>query len=88
MRLWVQSLAWLSGLRIRVALSSGVGCKLGSDLRGCGCGVGPTAPIQPLAWESPYTVSRALKRHKTKNKKIKKIGVPILVQRKQIRLGT
>ena len=28
-----------------------------------------TAPIQPLAWESPYAVGVALKKDKTKQKK-------------------
>ena len=32
MRLWVRSLALLSGLRIRIAVSCGVGCRRGSDL--------------------------------------------------------
>jgi len=40
MRMQVQSLALLSGLRIRVAMSCGVGRRCGSDpeLRGCGVG--------------------------------------------------
>ena len=58
MRLWVESLALLSGLRIRHC---------------CGCGVEPaaTAQIRPLAWEPPYAVEVApekAKRQKTKNK--------------------
>ena len=30
-----------------------------------------TAPIQPLAWETPYAAGAALKRQKTKDKKKK-----------------
>ena len=32
MRMWVQSLSWLSGLRIQRCQSCGVGCTCGSDL--------------------------------------------------------
>ena len=32
-----------------------------------------TAPIQPLAWETPYAAGAALKRQKTKDKKKKKL---------------
>ena len=42
----------LSGLRIRVAVSRGVGCRLGSDLALLWLWRRPvaTAPVGPLAW--------------------------------------
>ena len=40
MRLWVRSLALLSGLRSGIAVSCGVGHRHGSDPSCCGCGVG------------------------------------------------
>ena len=53
-------------------MSCGVVCRRGSDLvllwlwhRPVG-----TAPIRPLAWEPPYAMDAALKRKKTKKKKI------------------
>ena len=55
MRMWVRSLALLSGLRIRR----------------CGelwCRPEATLSIRPLAWEPPYAVGAALKRQKTKDK--------------------
>ena len=68
MRLWVRSLALLSGLRIQHC------CELW-------CGPAVIAPIRPLAWESPYAVGAALekeKRQKIKNKKIiqPKVDIP------------
>ena len=51
MRLWVRSLASLSG--------SGIRCW--PELWGRPAAV---APIQPLAWELPYTVGVALKEQK------------------------
>ena len=72
MRLWVQSLALLSGLRIRlVAVSCGVGCRCGSDpvLLWLWCKPVATAPIGPLAWEPPYAMGAAQEMaKKTKNK--------------------
>ena len=67
MRLRVQSLALLSGLRIlrlncgSVAVSCGVGSRRGSDhaLLWLWCRPVATAPIQPLAWEPPYAVGAA-----------------------------
>ena len=48
------------------------------------------APIRTLAWEFPYAVAAALKKNNNKNLSNKnlKTGVPIVAQRKQIRLGT
>ena len=66
MRMWVQSLASLTGLRIGVVVSYGVGQRHGSDLvllwllRTSAA----TAPIQPLAWELPYASGEALKGQK------------------------
>ena len=56
MRLWVRSLALLSGLRIRRC----------HDLWRRPAA---TAPIRPLAWEPPYAVGTALKGQKDKKKK-------------------
>ena len=49
----------------------GVGCRWSSDtaLLWLWCRLEAAAPIQPLAWESPYAVGVALKRQKNKNKK-------------------
>ena len=71
MRMWVQSPALLSGLRISSAVSCSVGYRLGLDLallwhrhR-----LATIAPIRPLAWELPCAVSAALKRQKDERKK-------------------
>ena len=57
MRLCVQSLALLSGLRVQhcLAVSCGVGRRWGSHpaLLWLWCRPTATAPIQPLAWELP-----------------------------------
>ena len=51
MRLQVRSLALLSGVRIRVAVSCGVGHRLDSDLVCCGCGIGCRRGSDPaLLW--------------------------------------
>ena len=64
MRLRVRSLASLSGLS--VAVSCGVGRRLGSDpaLLLLWCRPAAVALIRPLAWELPYAMGIALK---TKN---------------------
>ena len=61
MRTQVGSLAFLSGLRINVAMSCGVGCRRGSDpaLLWLWCRPVATAPIQPPAWEPPYAAGAA-----------------------------
>ena len=66
----VQSLALLSGLRIGVALSCGVGRRCGSDpkLLWLWCRPAAIAPIRPLAWESPYAAGVALEKAKKKKK--------------------
>ena len=69
MRLWVQSLASLSGLRIWCYRE--LWCRSWTRLRSgvAWCRPVATAPIQPLAWESSYAMSAALKGQKTKKKK-------------------
>ena len=66
MRFRVQSLALLSGLRIRRCVSCGVGCRLGSDPAWLWLWnrLAAAAPIGPLAWEPPDAVGAALKRPK------------------------
>ena len=63
MRLWVQSPALLSGLKIH---------RRSSDLALLWCRPVATAPIKSLAWEPPYAVSVALKSKKKKKEKGKK----------------
>ena len=62
-RTWVRSLTSFSGLRIRVAVSCGVGRRCGSDpvLLWLWCRLVATAPIRPLAWERPHATGAALK---------------------------
>ena len=57
--------------RSGVAGSCGVGGRQGSDLVLLWLWRRPetTAPIQPLAWESPYVVGVALKKPKRKERK-------------------
>ena len=66
MRLWVQSLASLSG----IAVSCDVGCSHGLDLAllWLWCRPVAVALIQPLTWEPLYAAGVALKRQKDKNK--------------------
>ena len=70
MRLWVQSLASLSGLRIWCCRE--LWCRSHVQLRpGIAVAVRrlvATAPIGPLAWEPPDAAGVALKRQKTKKK--------------------
>ena len=71
MRMRVQSLALLSGLRIHCCrevyitdvawIWSGSGCGAGQQLQ--------TASTEPLAWELPYTTLEAIKRKKKKENK-------------------
>ena len=73
MRTKVPHLALLSGLRISVASSWGVGHRRGWDpeLLRLWCRSAATVLIQPLAWELPH-VSRAAVDAKKKKKKKKK----------------
>ena len=63
MRLWVRSLASLSGLRI--CCYHELWCKLQRRLGSAAA----VALIGPLAWEHPYAAGAALKRQKDKKKK-------------------
>ena len=65
----VQSLALLSGLRIRCCV--GYSCSVDLALLWLWCRPAAAAPIQPLAWEPPYASGMALKRQKKKKKKEK-----------------
>ena len=60
-RLWVQSLALLSGLRIQRCYE--LWCRLqtwlGPMLLWLWCRLAARAPIQPLAWEPPYAAGVA-----------------------------
>ena len=70
MRFRVPTLASLSGLRNRVALSCGVGCRRGWNLGVAIALVRPAAValIRPLAWELPCARRGALKRQEKKVK--------------------
>ena len=63
MRLQVQSLALLSGLRSGITGHCGVGCRHGLGLALLWLWLWPAlvALIGPLAWEPPYAVGMALK---------------------------
>ena len=70
MKMRVQSLASLSGLRNGLTLSPGVGRRHGSDPELLWLWHRPAAraPIGPLAWELPYAAGAALKKIKIKIK--------------------
>ena len=75
MRMQVRSLALLSGLRIGIAMSCGVGRRSSSDpvLLWLWHRPAAIALIWPLAWGPPFATGMALKRQKQTNKqKIKK----------------
>ena len=80
-RLWVQSLALLSGLRIQCCVSCGGGHTLGSDLALLWLWLwhrpAAVAPIRPLAWEPPYATGLALKSRKKKKKRKKKVELSL-----------
>ena len=61
MRLRVQSLPLLIGLKIRHCRELWCRCRRGSDpvLLWLWRGLVATAPIRPLAWEPPYAVGAA-----------------------------
>ena len=71
MRLSVQYLALLSGLRSHVAVSCDVGHRHGLDpaLPWLWRRLAVAAPIQPLAWEPPYAAGAALKKRQKSKKK-------------------
>ena len=62
MRVWVQSLALLNGLRIQCCCE--LWCRLQIWLSLASCRLAATALIRPLAWEPPYATGEALKRQK------------------------
>ena len=66
MRMQVQSLVSLSGLRIRHCHECGIGRRQGldSELLWLWCRPVATAPIPPLAWQLPHATPTALKRKK------------------------
>ena len=68
MRIRVQSLASLSGLRI--AVSCDVGCRHGWDpvLLWLWCRLAAAVSIQPLAWELLYATKCGPKKQKKQNK--------------------
>ena len=70
MRLWIQSLASLSGLRIRVTLTYSIGCRWGSDLAllWLWCRLAAVALIGPLAWEPLCATGVALKSKKERKR--------------------
>ena len=70
MKLQVQSLALLSGLRVWHCRSCGVGHRCGLDLAllWLWCRPAATALIRPLAWQPPYAAGAALKRQNTVKK--------------------
>ena len=61
MRVQVRSLASLSGLRIRIAVSYAIGHRCGLDpmLLWLWHRLADTALIRPLAWELPHATSAA-----------------------------
>ena len=72
MRLWVRSLALLSGLRIQCCCVVGFRCGSGPALLWLGRRPAATPLIRPLAWEPPYAEGVALERKGKKTKKKKK----------------
>ena len=66
--LWVWSLASLSGLKGSVNCGVGRRCGLDLTLLWLWCRLEATAPVQSLAWESPYATSVALKRQQQQKK--------------------
>ena len=66
MRMWVQSLALLSGSGI--AMSCDVGHRSGSDLVRLWLWPADVAPIQPLVWELPYAMGTPMKSEGKKKK--------------------
>ena len=71
MRMWIQSLAWLSGLRVwrchelRYRSQMWLGSCV---LWWLSCRLAAASTTRPLAWEFPHDTSTALKRKKKKNR--------------------
>ena len=76
MRLQIQSLAFLSGLRIRHWSSCGVDGRCGSDpvLLWLWRRPAATALIPPLAWEPPYAVGSSPRKKTKKKKELNSVG--------------
>ena len=74
MRLQVQSLASISGLRIRRCheLWCGSQTRLRSGVAWLWCRPAATAPIRPVAWEPPHAAGVALEKAERPKKKKKK----------------
>ena len=72
MRMQVQSLASLKGLRIWGCHELWYRLQIQPVLLWLWCGLAAAALIRPLAWELPYAVGTALKR-KEKKEKIRRI---------------
>ena len=71
MKMWVQRLALLSGLRIWHCHKLWLGHRCSSDLVLLWLWCRPAAAlIQPLAQELPYAISAAMKREKKKKKNV------------------
>ena len=81
MRLRVQSLASLSGLRIQHCQSCSVGRRCSSDpmLLWLWRRLAAVALIRPLAWEPPYAAGLALKKTKDKREKKEEEAAVILL---------
>jgi len=62
--MWVQSLAWLNGLRIQPCCSTVCRCSGNPGLLWLWSRAAAAAPIQTLAWELLYATGAALKRKK------------------------
>ena len=77
MRMWIQSLALLSGLRIQHCRE--LWCRLQTEIGSqvavlwLWCWPATTAPFRPLAWEPPYATGAALKKKRPKKKKQKPV---------------
>ena len=80
--MWVQSLASLSGLRIRCCHGCGVGRRHGLDLAWLWLWhmLATVALIQPLSGELPYARGAALKSKKQNKTKQNLGGVPVEAQ--------
>ena len=68
MRMQVRSLALLSGLKISIAVSCGIGGRRSLDPAWLWHRPAATAPIGPLTWEPPCAVGVALKKDKKEKK--------------------
>ena len=75
---------WVKGSGI--AVSCGVGCRLGSDpmLLWLWCRPVTIAPIRPLAWEPPYAMGASLEmaKRKKQTKKSPNFGITIQIIKK------